>query len=159
MPIPCQIGRYIQISWLPFVHLETSCARFVFCPSPTRRILFYEIMSHHHFQPEGGGVESGATTVDGPKGFLAYYEATRAFAISLVAAPQVLFHAPVQDISCVLNIEVLYVSSYKGNHNKEGQIASQRWTLLVYFMYLPLLALPPYRLPKMSTIATKRNVW
>ena len=26
MPIPCQIGRYIQISWLPFVHLETSCA-------------------------------------------------------------------------------------------------------------------------------------
>ena len=26
MPIPCQIGQYIQISWSPFVHLETSCA-------------------------------------------------------------------------------------------------------------------------------------
>ena len=25
MPILCQIDRYIQISWLPFVHLETSC--------------------------------------------------------------------------------------------------------------------------------------
>ena len=29
MLIPGRIGRYIQISWDPFVHLETSCARLV----------------------------------------------------------------------------------------------------------------------------------
>ena len=40
MPIPCQIGRYIQISWLPFVHLETSCAQVKMDTAPPPLLIF-----------------------------------------------------------------------------------------------------------------------
>ena len=35
-----RIGRYIQISWLPFVHLETSCERAIYLSSLVGRISY-----------------------------------------------------------------------------------------------------------------------
>ena len=43
MLITGRIGRYIQISWDPFVHLETSCAAAATRAMRNRHVMLYDI--------------------------------------------------------------------------------------------------------------------
>ena len=84
---------------------------------PYTRNRVYSFMNHQHFQP---GFGSGVRTED--PSILCRLRASYACVrpLSRIASTQVLFHGPVQDISCVLNIEILLKQRRPHNTIKRG---------------------------------------